>query len=376
LVAEGKLPKELSGDKIDEFLTPEQRSVIEELNKQIEALKLDLPDLPRAYYLEEPGPQPPPTYLLIRGKAATPGPEVTPAVPEVLVRAQPQFPNSQRRLTLAKWLASPENPLTARVIVNRVWQHHFGEGLVRTPSDFGIMGDKPAYPELLDWLTTWFIDHGWSIKQLTRLILSSNAYRTSTAWNAEYGLKDPDDRLLWRMPYKRLEVEAIRDSILAISGHLNTKMFGPSVYPEIPPAALEGSSDPDKIWKASSEQDASRRTVYVFLKRSMIVPMLDVLDLCDTSHSAARRLNTSVATQALTLFNGDFVNAQARYLAERLRKEAGDDERKQIDLAWRLALARPPKPTETAAMLDFLKRESLEQMCRVIFNLNEFVYAD
>jgi hypothetical protein len=375
LVAEGKLPKDLGGNKIDEFLTTEQRDQVNMLHEQIESLKRDLPDLPRGYYMEEPNP-PPPTYLLIRGKAATPGPEVTPAVPEILVRMQPEVPNSQRRLMLAKWLASPENPLTARVIVNRIWQHHFGEGLVRTPSDFGVMGDKPANPELLDWLTNWFIDHGWSIKQLTRLILSSNAYRMSTAWNPEYGPKDPDDRLLWRMPYKRLEVEAIRDSMLAISGHLNTKMFGPSVYPEIPPAALEGSSDPDKIWKASSEEDASRRTIYVFLKRSMIVPMLDVLDLCDTSHTTARRLNTSVATQALTLFNGDFVNAQARYLAERLRQEAGDDARKQIDLAWRLALARPPKPSETSAMLDFLKRESLEQMCRVIFNLNEFVYAD
>jgi hypothetical protein len=374
LVAEAKLPKDAA--KLDEFLSPEQRTEISELHKQIDALKSETPDLPRGYYLEEPSPQPPPTYLLIRGKAADPGPEVAPAVPAVLAHAQPQFPDSRRRLALAKWLANPENPLTARVIVNRVWQHHFGEGLVRTPSDFGVMGDKPANPELLDWLTTWFIDHGWSIKQLTRLILSSNAYRMSTVWNPEYGLKDPDDRLLWRMPYKRLEVEVIRDSMLAISGRLNTKMFGPSVYPEIPPAALEGSSDPDKIWKASTEQDASRRTVYVFLKRSMIVPMLDVLDLCDTSHSTARRLNTSVATQALTLFNGDFVNAQARYLAERLRREAGDDARKQIDLAWRLTLARPPKPDEISAMLDFLKRESLEQMCRVIFNLNEFVYAD
>jgi hypothetical protein len=262
------------------------------------------------------------------------------------------------------------------VIVNRVWQHHFGEGLVRTPSDFGVMGEKPTHPELLDWLTTWFIDHGWSIKQLTRLILSSNAYRMSTEWNETYGSKDPEARLLWRMPYKRLEVEAIRDSILAVSGRLNTKMFGPSVLPEIPPAALEGSSDPDKIWKASSEEEASRRTVYVFLKRSMIVPMLDVLDLCDTARTAAKRQNTSVATQALTLFNGDFVNRQARYFAERLRREAGDDRGKQIDLAWRLALARPPKPSETTAMLDFLKREPLEQMCRVIFNLNEFVYAD
>src|SRR5262249_5780540 len=197
-----------------------------------------------------------------------------------------------------------------------------------------------------------------------------------TAWNEEFGAKDPESRLLWRMPYRRLEVEAIRDSILAASGRLNTKMYGPSVFPEIPLAALEGSSDPDKIWKPSTEEEASRRTIYVFLKRSMIVPMLDVLDLCDTARSAARRQDTSVATHALTLFSGEFVKRQAKYLAERLRKEAGENPEKQIDLAWRLTLARLPKSSETAAMLEFLKRETLEQMCRVLFNLNEFVYAD
>ncbi len=378
-IAENKLPKDAKPEAVDNLLTAEQRQVIEANRRRIEGLNAGEPALERGYYMEEPKPQPPSTYLLVRGKAATPGPEVAAAVPAVLVRAQPSFPlparTSLRRLTLAKWLASPENPLTARVIVNRVWQHHFGEGLVRTPSDFGVMGDRPTHPELLAWLTSWFIDHGWSIKQLTRLILSSNTYRMSTAWNSEYGSQDPEDRFLWRMPYRRLEVEAIRDSMLASSGRLNRKMYGPSVLPEIPAAALEGSSDPDKIWKASAEDEASRRTVYVFLKRSMIVPMLDVLDLCDTARSAAKRQNTSVATQALTLFNGDFVNRQARYLAERLRK-ASDDPSAQIDLAWRLTLARSPRPSETTAMLDFLKRESLEEMCRVIFNLNEFVYAD
>src|SRR5438445_832192 len=343
-------------DREVEALERENDDVSEtERQERMAALRKLTPDLPHGYYMEESGPQPPPTFLLVRGKAATPGPEVAPAVPEVIARSQPHFPvpqrTSLRRLTLARWLASPDNPLTARVIVNRVWQHHFGEGLVRTPSDFGVMGEKPTHPELLDWLTSWFIDHGWSIKQLNRLILSSSTYRMSTQWNQQYGSKDPEARLLWRVPYRRLEVEAIRDSILSVSGRLNRKMSGPSVLPEVPPAALEGSSDPDKIWKASSEEDASRRTVYVFLKRSMIVPMLDVLDLCDTARSAARRQNTSVATQALTLFNGEFVNKQAGYLAQRLRREAGDDWEKQIDLTWRLALARPPEPSQRSAIL-------------------------
>jgi hypothetical protein len=367
-------------DEVTEALTAPDLAEIDSNNKRIESLRRVTPDGPRAYYLYEPGPKVPATFLMIRGKADQPGPEVAPGVPEVLRRAPLDVPaparTSMRRLAFARWLVSKDNPLTARVIVNRVWQHHFGEGLVRTPSDFGVMGEKPTHPELLDWLARWFMGHGWSIKQLNRLILESNAYRMSKQWNADYAAKDPDDRLLWRMPYLRLEVEAIRDSALAASGQLNPRMFGPSMYPHIPPAALEGSSDPDKIWKESEEQESSRRTIYAFLKRSMVVPMLEVLDLCDTSRTAARRQNTSVPTQALTLFNGDFVNRQARHFADRLRREAGDDPARQVDLAYRLALARPAKPPEIATMVEFLKREPLEQMCRVIFNLNEFAYVD
>jgi hypothetical protein len=202
--------------------------------------------------------------------------------------------------------------------------------------------------------------------------------------NPLYQSKDPENRLLWRASYRRLEAEAIRDSMLAVSGRLNPTMFGPSVFPEIQPAALEGSSDPDKVWKASSPDEASRRTIYVFLKRSLIVPMLETLDLCDTARSSAKRLNTSVPTQALTLFNGDFVNSQARYFAWHLQREAGADPKAQIQLAYRLALARPPTPQETQAMLRFLTQETapdsplraLEQMTRVLLNLNEFVYPD
>ncbi len=355
-------------------LNTERSATVTSVQRQIEEVRRSTPEITRAYYLRESAVIQP-THQLIRGKAAQPGPEVSPAIPEVLAAKQPAF-TVARRLSFAQWLASPENPLTARVIVNRVWQHHFGEGLVRTPSDFGVMGDKPSHPELLDWLTSWFIDHGWSIKKLHRLILASDTYRMSRRWNAEYAAVDPEDRLLWRLPYQRLEVEAIRDSALAVSGRLNPKMYGPSMYPHIPSAALEGNSDPDKIWKESEEGEASRRTIYAFLKRSMVVPMLEVMDLCDTSRTAAKRQNTSVPTQALTLFNGDFVNRQARYLAERLRNEAGRNSARQIDLAYRLALARPPKLNETATMLDFLKREPLEQMCRVIFNLNEFAYVD
>ncbi len=356
-------------------------SPLREPLEAIAAIKRTEPDLPRGYFLHEPKSQPPKTHLLVRGKATRPGPEVPPAVPAVLVKQQPEFPetgaqSSQRRLTLARWLASRDNPLTARVIVNRVWQFHFGEGLVRTPSDFGTLGQRPSHPELLDWLATWFMDNGWSFKKLHTLILASNTYRMSKAANESYVAEDPENRLLWRFPFRRLEAEAIRDSMLAVSGRLNPKMYGPSMFPEVPEAAMAGSSDPDKIWKASPEDERSRRTVYAFLKRSLIVPMLEVLDLCDTSRTSAQRLTTSVAPQALTLFNGDFVNAQARHFADRLRREGGADPAKQIDLAYRLTLARPPTAAESAKMLKFVEREPLEQLARVILNLNEFVYTD
>jgi hypothetical protein len=361
------------------------------------------PDLPLGYFMVE-SPTPPATHLLLRGKASRPGPKVEPGVPAVLVEKQPAFPSlgkhsSSRRLTIARWISDRDNPLTARVIVNRVWQHHFGAGLVRTPSDFGVMGQPPTHPELLDWLAGWFVENRWSLKKLHRLIMTSNTYRMSKRSNKEYAAKDPENTFLWRFPYHRLEVEAIRDSALAASGQLNRKMYGPSMYPHVPREALAGSSDPDQIWKPFDEREASRRTIYAFIKRSLIVPMLEVLDVCDTTRSADKRLVSTVAPQALTLFNGDFVNRQARHFAKRLVKEVGMDARKQIERAYRLALCRPPTEREQQMMLRFLRVETenllreagksestlaanaarhkaLEQMCRVMFNLNEFVYAD
>jgi hypothetical protein len=342
-------------------------------------------ELPRGYFLYEKSSAVPATHLLLRGKASRPGPEVAPGMPAVLVSTQPRFPQSdgstsRRRLTLARWIARADNPLTARVIVNRVWQFHFGEGLVRTPSDFGFMGDRPTHPELLDWLADRFVSEGWSLKKLHHLILTSNTYRMSKRWRADYGSQDPENRLLWRAPYHRLEAEAIRDSILAAGGQLNRRMYGPSMYPEVPKEALASHSDPSKIWKPFNERDASRRTIYAFVKRSLVVPMLEVLDLCDTTKTSARRAVTTVAPQALTLFNGDFVNRQADHLADRLRREAGNDPARQIELAYLLTLCRPPSPTERAETLEFLSgqtgAQALPQLCRVLFNLNEFVYPD
>ena len=377
----------------------------EELAARTNALRAATPDLPLAYLWREPSTNPPPSFVMVRGSASRPGDPVTAAVPAILVKHQPEFPTptestSQRRLGLARWLTDHDNPLTARVIVNRVWQQHFGQGLVRTPNDFGLMGEAPTHPELLDWLAHWFVhEANWSLKKLHRLILTSNTWRMSTRVKAEYTAVDPENRLLWRMPHRRLQVEAIRDSMLAVSGQLNPKMFGPAMKPSIPAAAVEANTDKESSWKASDATEASRRTIYAFIKRGLVVPMLEVLDLADTVNSCPQRQVTTVAPQALSLFNGDFVNEQARHFANRLEREAGSDLRKQIDLAWRLALCRPPTSSEVVAMETFCKQEAsklsadasaakrdltkteaelaaLTQMCRVILNLNEFVYAE
>lgn len=357
------------------------------------------------YVLIEPSAKAPETHILLRGSPARLGDLVQPAVPAILVKQQPAFPppgdrTTQRRLGLAQWLASGDNPLVARVIVNRVWQQHFGQGLVRTANDFGLMGEPPTHPELLDWLAYWFVhDANWSLKRLHRLILASNTWRMSKASNSAYAAVDPENRLLWHMSYRRLEVEAIRDSMLVVSGQLNPKQFGPPMKPRIQKAALEANTDKESIWKASDDKETSRRTIYVFVKRGLVVPMLEVFDLADTVSSCPQRQVTTVAPQALSLFNGEFVNQQAQHLATRLANEAGDDAQKQTVLAWRLLFCREPSENEIAKMIEFrrieahrlmdesaqtkwpmsetvARRAAMVQACRVLLNLNEFVYSE
>jgi hypothetical protein len=294
-------------------------------------------------------------------------------------------------LTLARWIASADNPLTARVIVNRVWQYHFGSGLGHTPSDFGKRGGRPSHPELLDWLAGWFVREGWSVKKLHRLILSSNTYRMSSRGRAECSKIDPENRLLWRFSPRRLEAESIRDSVLAVSGKLDLQMFGPGIRPPIPRAALEGHSDPKTVWRPDPAPLIFRRTIYVHVKRSLLVPLLESLDLCDTTRGTARRPVTTVAPQALMMLNGSFINEQARHLAVRLQTEAGNDSERQVEHAYRLLLCRLPTSQEKVALGRFLKlqasrhaapdssearRHALTLACRVLLNLNEVVYPD
>ena len=365
---------------------------------------------PQGYFLHESSPTAPDTHLLKRGNPTTPGKVVNPAVPAAITKRFGQEPpsfeepdefTSRRRISLAHWIVRKDNPLTTRVIVNRVWQYHFGEGLVRTPSDFGNRGAAPIHPELLDWLADWFVNEAdWSLKELHRLVMDSSTYRMGKQFNREYAERDPDNLGLWRFPYQRLEVEAIRDSMLAVSGQLNRQLYGPSMYPKIPEDALQSGYDPQGVWKEFDEKEASRRTIYAYLKRTLVVPFLDTLDFCDTTTSIGRRDITTVAPQALELLNGEFVNRQAAHFAKRLLREAGPEVGEQIVMAYRLALGRRPTADEQETLMEFVAseasyileqsaveggknpsqeeshRQALTQMCRILFNLNEFVYTD
>jgi hypothetical protein len=351
---------------------------------------------PKAYIWHEDGPKAPATRILKRGNPSMEGDEVTPGLPAVLVRQQPTPPaplahSTGRRLWLARWLTDKENPLTARVMVNRVWMLHFGKGLAATPNDFGLMGEAPSHPRLLDFLAARFLAEGWRLKPIHRLLVLSNTYRTSAA---SAGPEEQDARRLalfgrWRQ--RRLEAEAVRDSVLAIGDQLNRQMQGPSVYPPLPRAVLEGQSRPGNGWGKSDARESARRSIYIFAKRSLAPPELELLDTPDNTSSCEQRMTSTTAPQALTLLNGAFMHEQAAHFAARLRREVGADSAAQIRLAFELALCRPPSAEESKLAVDFLARQqrqiesegqavgdarqrALAGLCLVLLNTNEFVY--
>jgi hypothetical protein len=300
-------------------------------------------------------------------------------------------PSSGRRRALAEWIASPDNPLTARVMVNRIWDHHFGRGLVSTPSNFGRMGSPPSHPELLDWLATEFVREGWSIKRMHRLMLTSQAYQLESSFYREANFtKDPEDVYLWRFPIRRVEGEVIRDMILSASGQLNLQAGGPPFFPAIPAAARVETARVGK-WIMTKEEPATwRRSVYSYWKRSRKTPMFEVFDQPDTMVSCERRGFTTVPTQALTLLNDEFVLLQSKYFAARVSREGGGSPEGAIQAAYRIALSRAPTSKELAESLDFVEKRrahhaskpsgdpallALTDFCNVILNLNEFVYV-
>jgi mono/diheme cytochrome c family protein len=334
------------------------------------------------------------THVLLRGNPGTLGERVKPGVPALLGTAAPTFGNgTMKRLALADWLASPSNPRTARVLVNRLWQHHFGRGIVPTPNDFGGLGEPPTHAELLDWLAAEFMAGGWRIKRIQRMIVASAAYRMSShASDPQSGtarkalLADPANRWFWRFPMRRLTAEEVRDAILAASGALNLKAGGPSVYPPIPRDVLAGQSVPGKGWPTSEPGEASRRSVYVHVKRSLLLPMLAIHDAADTDSSCPVRYTTTVPTQALGLLNGAFSSEQAARFAARLRREAPGDLAAQVRRAIRLTTARDPGHeevkrdvafiTQLAAQARLSELAALTQYCLLALNANEFLYLD
>ena len=345
-------------------------------------------------------PNPPPLHLLKKGDRHRPGPVVEPGPLSLFPALNREFEapaagaaTSQRRLQLARWIIDPKNPLTARVMVNRLWLHHFGQGLVRSPDNFGFQGEPPTHPELLDWLASEFMDGGWDIKRLHRLILRSAAWQQASVHpeHAAYNERDAENRLWWRAERRRLDAESLRDAWLAASGELDPRIGGPSFKPTIDPAALEGLSRKADAWHASPPEEQRRRSLYIFTQRSLLPPLMTTFDLTDTTLPCGQRDATTAVPQALALLNNPFVHERSTALARRVRSTAGRDSSQQIESAWRQALGRSPEDDEAMLARHHLQAQqrryagsgvrdpdllALASLCHVLLNSNEFLYVD
>ncbi len=335
--------------------------------------------------------QPLEVHLLRRGELNKPGDVMRPAVPAVLRSGDhpadlSDAPAAGRRAALARWLTASDNSLTARVLVNRVWGWHFGQALVRTPSDFGAQGEAPTHPELLDWLARDFTDHGWSLKRLHKQILLSQTYRMASVAEGSAAGADPEDQLLGRFPRRRLDGESIRDAMLACAGTLNAKMYGPAVVPPLSGEELTGLFDAAAKWPVTMDPaEHTRRSIYLLVRRTFTYPMFAAFDPPEVMTSCPRRQETIVPTQALTLLNSPVAREQAAAFAGRLLQECGDDPEKTTARAWLVAFGRPIRPAETERVLRFLRertadlddpKAALAELCLTLFNTNEFLTID
>ncbi len=334
-----------------------------------------------------------PTHILRRGNPHLVGREVKPAFPAVLNPPTVDMPpvpkdakSSGKRRVFAEWVASAENPLTARVMVNRVWQHHFGRGIVRSTNDFGQFSTPPTHPDLLDWLASEFIASDWQLKAMHKLIMTSNAYRMSSQSNPKFIQQDANNDLFWRFNRRRLAAEEIRDSVLWITGKLNLKMGGPSVFPEVPKEVLATASRPGAVWGKSPPDEANRRSIYVKVKRSLLVPILNQFDQANTDSTCPVRFSTTVPTQSLTMLNGKFINDQAIAFANRMQWEGGVINKDRVQFGLRLVLCREPEPAEIQKALTFIQElqqeenvsseVALARFALLALNLNEFMFLD
>jgi len=391
-------------------LKGEQKARYIELREKLAGFESMHPgELPEGMGLKDLDSEAPPTYVLGLANYAAPKEEVQPGFLSVLdpgpaAYSKPEgLDSTGRRSALAHWLTSPANPLTARVMVNRIWHYHFGQGIVGTPSDFGRMGESPTHPELLDWLAAEFVDRGWSIKAMHRLMMNSDAYQQSAAYREDGAKADPNNKLLWRFRPQRLDGEVIRDSMLEVSGLLNPALGGPSAHPPLP----LGMPTPYGGWDVDTDlSDQHRRSVYIFVKRNARYPMMEAFDMPDTHESCSRRNVTTTAPQALSLLNDTQTIEWAQGFAGRVIEAAGSDASKQVTEAYLMAYSRPPDAGEKDAALTFFSTQSrliaeraaegakialpaslnseldeahaaaLVDFCHALLNSNEFVYSN
>lgn len=379
--------------RVPAILSAAQMQEYEDSAKQLRSLRRRPPaSLDQALCISESGPTPEPTHILIRGNPHVPGALVEPAFPSVLSSPTPQIEvpehrrSSGRRASLARWLTSPENPIAARVIANRLWHWHFGKGIVRTPSDFGYGGDRPTHPELLDWLASEVPKRGFSMKEMHRLILSSKTYRMASDVDEHALAVDPLNTQLWRFDPRRLSAEEVRDAMLAVSAVLNPKLGGRPFYSAIPAEVLAGQSRPGEGWGNSSIEERRRRSIYIHVKRSLLTPILQSFDMADTDFPCPVRFATTQPTQALSLMNGTWVREQATELASFARQHQPADVRAQIEcVLWRV-WQRAPRRGEVdrgVQLIEALMREdeldgsaAFDHFCLVALNTNEFFFVD
>jgi hypothetical protein len=317
---------------------------------------------------------PPATHRLYRGEAMQPRELVSPGAVAAIgpaIDLSTDAPEQARRIALAAWVTSPQNPLTARVIVNRLWQHHFGHGIVDTPSDFGHMGARPTDPQLLDWLASRLVEGGWRLKPIQRLIVLSATYRQASGFNPAAATVDASSALLWRFPPQRLEAEEIRDAILCVSGKLDLRAGGPGFD------VFKPNSNYVRVYLPKDDFGPPewRRMIYQFKPRLQQDGTFGVFDCPDGGQIAPKRASSTSPLQAMNLLNSRFVLQQSDFLAARLKQEAGEDSGAQVDLAFKLAFGRGPGEVERAAAVRMVREQGLPLLCRTLFNANEFVYV-
>jgi hypothetical protein len=348
---------------------------------QIRALEERSPEpLPALFSVANDFEKSAPVHVLARGDYRNKGDRVGMRTLGVLLPdGAPELPADMKapRTALADWVASEGNPLTARVMVNRIWHYHFGRGIVSTPNDFGRMGGRPSNPELLDWLANEFVRSGWRMKPMHKLILMSETYRQSAVSpvEKEASAKDPENALLWKHSRRRLTAEEIRDAMLASAGRLNSKSGGPSVITPVDQELVDLLYKPSQWAVTGDRAEHDRRSIYLLHKRNLRLPMMEVFDAPDYQISCPKRESSTHAPQALELLNGDFANDVAKSFATRLDREARTPP-EQVDLAYRLAAGRAPTAKEKQVALEFLKKQPLSEFALAMLNINAFLYVN